>query len=117
MVGFVAGTEALGAGVRNGVPVTTGRIEGVGGKVNPGLDDGEGLAAEMGAHVTSTFMAMKTAATPMPATAKRGTVSRARARRDLRRVNMARVCPTEPRSAEKWPSAGRVRLDGVGDYG
>jgi hypothetical protein len=99
MVGLVEGREADGAGVRNGVSVTTARNDGVAGKVGPGLDDGDGLATEIGAHVTSTFMAMKTAATPTPTKAKTGTRSKARLRRDLRRVNMARVCGTAARSA------------------
>ena len=109
MVGFVAGTDAVGAGVRNGVSVTTGRIDGVVGKVGPGLGDGVGLATAMGAHVTRTFMAMKTPAMPTPTTAKIGTASRARPKRDLRRVNMPRVCRSAARSAAAPRSAAAAR--------
>ena len=104
-VGLVDGSEAVGAGLKDGVGVAGAPkdVEAEAETEAAALVDDDGLATIIGAHVTRTFIAMNTAATPTPATAKNGTASPARVRSDFLRVNMARVCrtwasPAKPRS-------------------
>jgi hypothetical protein len=107
-VGPPLGSDAAGAALGRGTSVGSNRADGAGANEGPTLPLGDGLlAVTIGTALTSTFMATKTPAMPMPITAKAGATSRPRSKADFLRALILRVCGTQAEAAFPPETANR----------